>query len=361
MSQNCFLAHSSIKVENKNHSKLVFGQSGGGMMNIYPLKIIWNITNKCGYDCEICATRSDRDELILEGKKRVLNSILSIGIQDIMEIDFAGGDPLFSVDSVKIIHDTINILGKEKVSVTTTGKGIDATIRMGEDLSQLLYNCEITIDSLSDVQNYLRNDFSYVVTNQDAIRHVHNSITNLTINIPILTPGMDNNSIQKLVDQIAGIDVGNISVNLIRLMNVGLMSSRPNYSFYSPVNFVKKFIEYAKNTCIKNIHIHCALRGKVTNSQCNMLNHKIGIDCSGNVFACAWGGYLLGFDKHNIDSNPFYLGNLLEKPLLEVLINKRAVQLKYMIQENPTNHCRVYCFNNNDIFSIFKDTDPLFS
>ena len=325
-------------------------------MFIHPLKIIWNITNRCGYDCKICATYSDREELDLDNKNKVLKSILSIGIQNIVELDFAGGDPLFTYDSIQIIHNSINTLGREKVSVTTTGKGIDFAVEMGVDLAQLLYNCEITIDC----PNYMRNDTSYITTNQEAIRRIDKNIVNLTINVPILNPEMDNDSIKMLVNAIAGINVRNISVNLIRLMSVGRIDLQQNSNLYSPEHFVQTFIKYAENTCIKNIYIHCALRGKITGAQCNMLRDKIGIDCSGNVFACAWGGYVGGYDKYNISESPFYMGNLLKKPLAEILTDKHTTQLKQLISENPTTHCRVYCYRKNDNMSIFMDTDPLF-
>lgn len=331
------------------------------MMCSHPLKIIWNITNKCGYNCEICATDSDRNELDFDGKKQVLNSILSIGIQNVTEVDFAGGDPLFVEDSIQIIHSAISILGKEKISVTTTGKGINNAIKMGKNLSHLLYNCEITIDELGHVPKYLRKDTSYVESNRDAIKCVNKNIVNLTINVPILNTEIDRTDIRRLVDEIAEINVSNISVNLIRLMNVGRMNSYQYPSSYFPEHFVKTFMEYAKNTCIKNVHIHCALRGKISGSHCNMLSEKIGIDCSGNVFACAWGGYIDGYDKYNISKNPFYIGNLLEKSLLELLADKRASELEQLIRKNPTNHCRIYCYDNEDVTSIFKDTDPLFN
>lgn len=330
------------------------------MMSFHPIKVIWNITNKCGYNCEICATNSNRNELNFDEKDKVLSSILSVGTQGIRELDFAGGDPLFVADATQIVYKAIKILGKEKISVTTTGKGIDMAIKMEENLSQLLYNCEVTIDCLDYLSNYLRNDISYMTTNLAAIKRVDKKIANLTINVPILDPEMDNRSIQKLVDEIAKIDVANIYVNLLRVMNVGRMNSQPCYCFRSPEHFVKTFIKYAENTPIKNVYIHCALRGKISGSQCNMLNDKIGIDCSGNVFACAWGGYIRGYDKDNICANPFYIGNLLENSLLGILTDKRATQLRQLIRENPSTHCRVYSFENNSPFSIFRDSDPLF-
>lgn len=337
----------------------LFREWGTKMSYVHPLKIIWNITSKCGYNCEICATYSDRDELDFCGKKKILNSILSVGIENITEIDFAGGDPLFVADSIQVIHNAINVLGKEKVSVTTTGKGINNAVKMGENLSQLLYNCEVTIDCLDHISN-LRKESSYVESNQNAIKCANKSIENLIINVPILNTEINNDTIRRLVDQIAEIDVSNVSVNLIRLMNVGRMDSHKYIGLYSPEHFVRTFTEYAKNTCIKNVHIHCALRGKLLGTQCNMLSEKIGIDCSGNVFACAWGGYVEGYDKYNICKNPFYIGNLLEKSLVEVLTDKRVTQLEQLIKKNPTNHCRVYNFENSATNDIFQDTDLLF-
>lgn len=326
-----------------------------------PLKIIWDITNKCGYNCEICATFSDRNELDFAGKKKVLDSILSIGAQNIIEVDFAGGDPLYEIDSIQIIHNAINLLGREKISVTTTGKGINNAKNLGEDLSQLLYNCEVTIDCLSHIPNYLRNDFSYVISNQETIKRINKNIVNLTINVPILYPEMSNDSIRRLVNEIAEIDVNNVSVNLIRLMNVGRMDSHKCPNPYLPEHFVETFVKYAKSTCIKNVHIHCALRGKILGLQCNMLHDKIGIDCSGNVFACAWGGYIRNYNKNNICNNPFYIGNIFEKTLIEVLADKYATRLEYLISKNPTNHCRVSSCTGNDTNDIFEDADPLFN
>jgi len=322
-----------------------------------PLKIIWNITNKCGYDCDICATSSDREEISYDEKKEVLESILTIDSLNIAQIDFSGGDPLFSQEAVDIVYRTSNILGKEKVSVTTTGKGIESAYNKGEDLSKLLFNCEITIDSPDQIPVYLRNDSSYVETNRKAIKYAVREINGLTVNVPILDPQMDYKKIKKLVDEIAQIESKHISVNLIRLMNVGKMNHKDYPVIYLPEAFIESFKECAKGTRIKNIHIHCALRGKILGMQCNMLTEKLGIDCSGNVFSCIWGGYIKGYDRNNISDNPFYIGNLLQNSLSEVLEGKRAKELEKLIKTNPTSHCRVFCCGKGN---LWLEDDPLF-
>jgi len=218
-------------------------------------------------------------------------------------------------------------------------------------------NCEITIDSPDQIPVYLRNDSSYVETNRKAIKYAVREINGLTVNVPILDPQMDYKKIKKLVDEIAQIESKHISVNLIRLMNVGKMNHKDYPVIYLPEAFIESFKECAKGTRIKNIHIHCALRGKILGMQCNMLTEKLGIDCSGNVFSCIWGGYIKGYDRNNISDNPFYIGNLLQNSLSEVLEGKRAKELEKLIKTNPTSHCRVFCCGKGN---LWLEDDPLF-
>ena len=66
------------------------------------------------------------------------------------------------------------------------------------------------------------------------------------------------------------------------------------------------------------LHLHCAFRGRFgykKDNCCNMFKNKLGIDCEGNVYTCPWCGYI---EVPNAD-NPFYLGNLLVKPLKDII------------------------------------------
>lgn len=329
-------------------------------MKISPLKIIWNITNKCGYNCDICATNSDRDELDLLGKQKAYASLKSIGNHNIREIDFSGGDPLCDRSSLAVIYEAIAEFGKKTISITTTGKGINDALRYGENLSELLTNCEITMDAIGKSEASIRNDATYELSNKNAIDILEEYASNLTINVPIIDPNVDKTSIQLLIKEIDKINVPQKTVNLIRLMQVGRMGSKRIFPLASPNEFAKVFSECAVESSLDSVHIHCALRGKIMDSKCNMLLEKIGIDCSGNVFACAWGGYITGYSKDNIVDNPFYLGNLLDDSLYDILNGCRAKNMERRIADNPTSHCRVYCYHSNDPYSIFTDRDPLF-
>ncbi len=79
-----------------------------------------------------------------------------------------------------------------------------------------------------------------------------------------------------------------------------------------------------------------------------------GIDCGGNVFACAWGGYV----TDDLSNNPFYLGNIYKDDLKTILNSEKAIKLSNGITRGTCN-CRVFNYfasENNDIIS---DTDPL--
>lgn len=320
------------------------------------MKIIWNITNKCGYHCDICATYSNRKELTFSGKRYALQSILSIGAEKIRELDFSGGDPLYDEQSTQIIREGIAVLGKEKVCVTTTGLGLDTARRRGENLRELLHQCELTIDSTENIPDCIRNAGSYADKNRSESIRCADEISNLHINVPILNPDMSDEDIALLVSSISSIDVKNVDVALMHLMNVGKMSFQQYPPKYSPDRFVSSFLKCIKDTKIKKVHVQCALRGKLYGENCNMLKQKIGIDCAGNVFACAWGGYIKGFSKENIAENPFYIGNLLEKPLKDILSSELTQCLLRKIEKYPTNQCRVLCYQEGDCESIFRNS-----
>lgn len=331
------------------------------------LKIIWNITNTCSFNCNICATHSeasDRQELTLEEKKNVLHNILKYGCDQIKEIDFSGGDPFQQTDSISIISDAIRILGNERVCVTTTGKGLEQAFQKSTEID-LFYKCEITIDDTMDGGEYERfANKDYIIQNTTALKNYLSRISHLTINVPIINPKLSREHIKELVESIATINNDNkVTVNLIRLMPVGAATPTTGSSHYKedPSSFVKTFVEFAGNYGI-TCRLQCALRGKIKGDHCNMFEEKIGIDCAGNVFACAWGGYVRKKDGNEyspISENPFYLGNLKETDLLSILRSSKAHVIRNRIAKQ-TSHCRIYnciCSDNNE-FTI--DCDPLF-
>lgn len=296
-----------------------------------PIKIIWNITNKCSFNCKICATASNRMELSEMEKAKALLAILTVK-DAIGELNFAGGDPLASKEAIRIIQYTSKLIDKDKISITTTGNGVEGALKSREKLAG--YNIILSLDMENPLQGCRRGENKYNDANIYVSKRYRMEVPKLKINIPIIGIGSQTEQDQ-IIDKIN--DIKPDEVTLIRLMPVGRQTKENYPDSYNPEEFIKR-IEEKIDSEIK-LHVHCELRCLNTDeeNQCTMLDRKIGIDCSGNVFACCWAGYL----NCEIEQNPFYLGNLLEHDLKEILEGSKAFSIseKY---KNCRNKCGIF-------------------
>lgn len=342
------------------------------------IKIIWNITKKCPYNCSICATHDDiREELSASDKLKVLNNI-STAKQLIKNLDFAGGDPLHDDDSINIIRTAINNLGSDKVSITTTGKGISVSKSVSENLS-LIKHCEVTIDAahynLSDSGNpsigLTRNEDEYSDNNIENITLVSDWAEMITINVPIINDDLSEDEINNLVDKIKRIKEHttiDIDVSILRLMPVGKAAksiSIDEYKDYNPLHVIKSIKEKLNSINIP-CKLHCSLRvlpdflENNDKHHCSMLENKLGVDCAGNVFACAWSAY--ADNKIPLSKHPFYLGNLTQVPLIKILNGEsRTNAYKKIFNEIENNNQRNYCSLISYYMKekLFENFDPL--
>lgn len=365
---------------NENKTKIAdsFEDSRG------PIHIIWNITKQCPYKCKICATHDEsRYELSTEEKLQVLNHIFTAKEQ-ISTLDFAGGDPMFDRGIRTVIMQAINSLGEEHISVTTTGKGIQAmeAVTVSEaEMSKLLRRCEITIDAShenlardSKESSFSRNCPEYGIYNFKKIQSISDNIQYLVINIPIIDDDLSDDEINALASKLLQLKHNyseiELEAQIIRLMPVGAFSDSymdiDEYKQYQPIDVAKRI-----KACIEKLGVpcryHCSLRVLPIlggcDSRCNMLNRKIGIDCSGNVFACTWGAYLRLPENCSIEQNPFYLGNLVNSELITILNGQgnRTEAYKRISREIANQTPKQYCeaiswFLKKD---INQNNDPL--
>jgi MoaA/NifB/PqqE/SkfB family radical SAM enzyme len=301
-----------------------------------PLKIIWNITNKCNYNCNICATHSTRT-ILDENSMHFVYLRLKDAKYRILSLDFSGGDPLCDTNSKKIISCAINDFGKDNVSVTTTGKSINGLT--DTERNELLHNIEITLDLNGCDIGRCEND--YVELNNAAINRHASHIDNLSINIPILNCNASSDDITKIINYIDNFQVQKKTANLLRYMPVGRADLNDGYN---PKKVIKELRSRLTNV---DVHIHCALRGAMDNEEnnCSMCAKKIGIDCAGNVFACAWAGYIKEFES-DIQNNPFYLGNLTQETLDTILSKNESIMFVNKLEKNK-GHCCIFSFLKN--------------
>ena len=85
--------------------------------------IIWNVTNKCPYTCSFCCldANSSTKDISLEDKLKIIENLDS----ETIKIDFSGGEPLMDLENLEILRIISRKFGREKISVTSTGKGLE--------------------------------------------------------------------------------------------------------------------------------------------------------------------------------------------------------------------------------------------
>ncbi len=316
------------------------------------LRIIWTITNKCSYNCSICATNSSRNSecgLTHEEKQKILLNIASIN-KDIAKLDISGGDPLLDPDDQKLIRQCYQTLPFTKISVTTTATGLDH-VPLSE-VSNTVRNCDITYDipykkyeDSGDPETIKSRPYSYNKTNFDKLISIREAGVDLEVNIhvPIHQELVDREDIQLLLEDLEKMHPQ--SVKFIQLMPVGRLSPSDIKETYQPEAFLKLVNEMKDENDYKfSVSVNCALKTKANAIEkearpCPMLEEKLGIDSNGNVFACMWAAYLKGYSAPT--ENPFYLGNLLTNSLYEILKNTYP-KIKELKERYPKG-CPVCC------------------
>lgn len=338
-----------------NQSKLAFQERICSSYEITSqYNIIWNITNECYFNCPICATNSGRDckcDASYKVKERILMNLATINGY-INQLDISGGDPLKNETDRKIIKKANQIFAFSDVRVTTTGKALER-LPIGQ-VVDVVKKCDITYDIPYEVcKDELKayREYNYNYYNYKQLEKISNSGVKIEMNIhiPILPKMMQKELLSMILEDLRKINP--VEVKFIRLMPVGRMGKVDDD--YSPEDFLKivnglmKENEYYKF----NITYNCSLGTNIINFNdnsktlrtCGMLKRKLGIDCEGKVYACIWGAYIHGYDETNYKDNPFYLGDLKEQTMYDILTSSQTQKLLKQF-ENLKDGCRVCAF-----------------
>ena len=81
-----------------------------------------------------------------------------------------------------------------------------------------------------------------------------------------------------------------------------------------------------------------------------MLKSKLGIDSCGHVYSCIWGAYIPEFLGKDPKENPFYLGDLKEDTLYDIITSPKVIKLAKQL-EQKADGCRVYGYVMDKEFS----------
>lgn len=289
------------------------------------LSVIWNVTYKCPWKCSFCVmdagcSASKKNELSLEEKLQICRNI---DLQNV-KVDLSGGEVMLDKTHFKLIDELSKKLGKDSVGISTSGFRID--METANYLSTRVSDVEMTMDAVPGVHYVYRED-EYHKTAEFAAKNLKAAgvytglqtvLTREHKEHPNILVGLRDFMVENKIDE----------WSLIRFFPSGRGEHFKNLAMSEAENFdlVNRIKDLCEGTDI-NLDIHYLLPGSPKDSQCRCVKKSIGILPDGNVTACFWG--LDG--SGSIKDSKFYLGNLLEQPLSEILNSENAVYWK--------NHC----------------------
>lgn len=364
-----------------NQSKLAFKERSPASYDISSrYRIIWNITSECAFNCPICATNSGCDSAFvcktsLEDKRKILLNLATIsGFVD--HLDISGGDPLIHADDVSIIKLANQVMPYTDISVTTTGYALEKLSI--EQLVSTVKTCDVTYDipynvCTEDLQKYRQYHYNY--SNYKQLERFANSGVKIALNIHIpLLPILNNRKyVETILEDLSKINP--VQIKFIRLMPVGRMGNEDMREKVGDLNvdsFLRTVQEIIREKGYKfKLAYNCSLGVKVYGNNleapcrnCDMLTSKLGIDACGNVYSCIWGAYLNEFKDKPVEENPFYLGNLVNQSMYDILVNPKTIKLAKLLKEKVSG-CRVCGFAMNSVKDgtytdhMLKASDPM--
>ena len=311
------------------------------------IRIVWNLTNNCPFNCQMCVASANTRKEKGINKDKILESILSIP-NNMLSIDFSGGDPLFKNDDIAIIKKAALIIGKDNVSISTTGLSL-AKLSDFEILS-LAHSYDITYDFPKKHYEEDLRDKKYNSLNYEQAQRLLDLGLEVDIYLPIRR--MPLSYLDELAKDLAILNPSSIHLLKCMPLNNHFDTGEIDAILYADF-LIQKIRQYGYT---KEITPNCALKEdyKCPNN-CNMLTErKIGLDQFGDLYTCIWAADLL-IDK---SLNPFYLGNAYETSLREILSSQRITELQSSLSSNR-NTCHVLkyyqdCFTKKEKTALTK-------
>jgi len=297
---------------------------------------IWNLTNKCPWDCRFCCVSAKpvkvsngsvgmeeiaENELSLEEKMEVLRQLIANGIK----IDFSGGDPLYFEDDYVVVKRAVESLPKAMINVSTTGAAFN---EHKLDLLMKVGKVELTLDNLDTVANFYRpkgyNSSSMRVLKKLASMGIRCSA--VTILYPLT---MTRENLTSLHGWLC--ENGIPQWDILKFVMVGRGVGRTSLvasdeEYLETVRFIKSLGGPIRIAFQHSLRI---LAGEYT---CHAAHESIGILPNGIVTSCAW-----ALNQNGQPMNGFLLGKLPEDDLGDIL--KRA--LESPMYKNRPAVCRV--------------------
>lgn len=285
------------------------------------IRLVWNLTFRCGRRCTHCAAAANKNTPEdVDTKFNILRAIMRSDLP--VDLDFSGGDPWRAEGGLQLMQAASAVYGQEHISVS--GTGVSILIQPQDIILSLASSYDFTYDQPWWYEDHVRK--GYNLANLSAL----SLIRQLNIDTAAVIPITENmSSIQYQGDLIRGLHQALVpKINLLRLMPVG----RNTKLIENDNAIADKFIKLLRA---------CGFTGPITKNcamteTCNGLsNTKLGLNPYGDLFWCIWASDL----SVKKTDNPFYMGNLLEEPLLDILDRHREIA-----ETLPRSCCHVLNF-----------------
>ena len=293
------------------------------------LSIIWDTTLHCPWDCSICCmgATSDRtcvrNELSLSQKLAVVQQIAEVCENGYnVRTDLSGGEIFTNTDEhKKVIRALSDVLGKDKVGVSCSGYGIDK--ELAEFLGETVSDVEMTMDVVPHRRYKLR-PTGYSVAAAKAVSKLKEAGCKVGIQTVVSTYNSDYMDAMSVFSWACVTGVDNWS--LLRFFPSGRGNDHPEAAMTNAqceefVRMVREMVDKTPARHKPEVDFHYLMPGhKKHTDVCRCVRHSIGILPNGDVVSCFW-----ALDSATGAISPkFFLGNVKEQSLLEILNSEKA-------------------------------------
>lgn len=291
------------------------------------LSIIYDITKRCPWECDICcmgainAPSANCGELSLERKLSLMDEINEINEYRNVRIDFSGGEILTDFDNLVVVEKAAKLIGRENVGISCSGYRIDDTI--AERLSACISECEMTMD-VPPGTDYLLRPKGYAIAAANALPSLKSFGINVGIQTVLAKSNCNTENLNNLYRFMCENHVDNWSILRFYPSGRGRNFSEECIDIQDELSAVKFIYKLdSMNTSVNkpNIDFHYTMHGHPKHSNvCRCVRKSIGIMPNGDVTACFW-----AVDSNTgVISPKFMLGSLKDKTLSQILAGERA-------------------------------------
>lgn len=284
-------------------------------MKMIKTPIIWNVTNKCPYSCSFCCldANSPTKDLSLEEKLAVVENIDVLNVS----LDISGGEPLMFDENLELIRVISKKLGKDSISITSTGKGLER-INL-EDLSSHIYEVGFTYDFPHEPSP--DRPLGYNSHNLELAREVKKVGIKTMAQIPLLRSNFSNDIIEEIYKNLSESRIDKLL--LMRFSESGRGVSRKELSLnQDEINqSLYYYRQLEKEYGIPKIKITPSVKGKFLGKVLTSLN----ISNNGLLLSNPW-----SYTSGGIPEDYAVLGDLTKEKFLNLA--GRNVYQRFLIQ-----------------------------